>query len=124
VFNVPELNFGRRGFGFYINRFAENVMRNAMWALMAVAGAYSFSSSPAEAARVYRYCLVEAFEPGPGTCYYDTYGQCMASASGRRAYCQLNPVIAFQEQGYGQNGYGYDDQPPLRKKKRRHHHHH
>ncbi|WP_424630076.1 DUF3551 domain-containing protein [Bradyrhizobium sp. SYSU BS000235] len=100
-------------------------MRNAMWALMAVAGVYAFSSSPAEAARVYRYCLVESFAAGPGTCYYDTYGQCMASASGRRAYCQLNPIIAFQQQGYRQNGYGYDDQPPpVRKKKRRHHHYH
>ena len=101
-------------------------MRSAIWALMAVAGAvgaYGFSSSPAEAARVYRYCLVEAFEAGPGTCYYDTYGQCMASASGRRAYCQLNPIIAFQQQGSGQYGYGYDDQPrPVKKKKRRHHH--
>lgn len=99
-------------------------MRNVIWALMAVAGAYAFSSSPAEA-RVYRYCLVEGFEPGPGTCYYDTYGQCTASASGRRAYCQLNPVIAFQQQGYGQYGYGNDGQPaPVKKKKRRHHHHH
>ena len=100
-------------------------MRNAIWALMAVAGAYAFSSSPAEA-RVYRYCLLEANEAGPGTCYYDTYGQCMASASGRRAYCQLNPIIAFQQQGqgYGQYGYGYDDQPPpMKKKKRRHHRH-
>jgi hypothetical protein len=93
------------------------MMRNAVLALMALAGAYAFSSAPAEA-RVYRYCLLEGFEPGPGTCYYDTYGQCMASASGRRAYCQLNPVIAFQQQQYGQSGYGYDDQPRPRKKRR------
>ncbi|MEH2513026.1 hypothetical protein V1291_004380 [Nitrobacteraceae bacterium AZCC 1564] len=97
-------------------------MRNAIWALIAVAGAYAFTSSPAEAARVYPYCLVEAFEAGPGTCYYDSYAQCMASASGRRAYCQLNPIVAFQQQGYGQYGYGYDDQPPpVKKKKRRPH---
>jgi hypothetical protein len=92
-------------------------MRNAIWALMAVAGAYAFAPSPAEA-RVYRYCLLQGGEAGPGTCYYDSYGQCMASASGRRAYCQLNPIIAFQEQGYGQYGYGYDDQPPPPRKKR------
>lgn len=125
MFNIPELSFRRRGFTFDVNPFAENVMRNAIWALMAMAGAYAFSSSPAEAARIYRYCLVEAFAAGPGTCYYDTYGQCMASASGRRAYCQLNPIIAFQQQGqgYGQYGYGYNDQPrPVKKKKRRHHH--
>jgi hypothetical protein len=96
------------------------MMRNVIWALMVVAGAYALGSSPAEA-KDYRYCLVEGFQPGPGTCYYDTYGQCMASASGRRAYCQLNPIFAFQQQQYG---YGYNDQPrPVKKKKHRYHHH-
>jgi Protein of unknown function (DUF3551) len=113
------------GFSFYVNTFAENTMRNAIWALMVVAGAYAFGLSPAEAARVYPFCLIEGGEPGPGTCYYDSYAQCMASASGRRAYCQLNPIVAFQQQGYGQQyGYGYDDQPPpVKKKKHRHYNH-
>lgn len=73
-------------------------MRNALLAAMALAGV-AFGTGSAEA-REYRYCLVEGgFASGPGTCYYSTYAQCMASASGRRAYCQVNPLFAFAEQG-------------------------
>ena len=72
-------------------------MRNAIFAALALAGVAVFGSGSAEA-RDYRYCLNENSQPGPGTCYYDTYAQCMASASGRRAYCQLNPIYAFAEQ--------------------------
>ncbi len=73
-------------------------MRNAVIAALALAGAAFVSTGSAEA-RDYRYCLVEGgYATGPGTCYYDTYAQCMASASGRRAYCQVNPVFAFAEQ--------------------------
>ncbi|MBS4002283.1 MULTISPECIES: DUF3551 domain-containing protein [unclassified Afipia] len=73
-------------------------MRKALLAAMALAGMAVFGTGSAEA-RDYRYCLVEGFAAGPGTCYYDNYAQCMASASGRRAYCQVNPVFAFAEQG-------------------------
>lgn len=69
-------------------------MRNAFLALAALAGVFALGTGEASA-REYRFCLVESNEPGPGTCYYNTYAQCMASASGRRAYCQLNPVFAF-----------------------------
>lgn len=72
-------------------------MRKVILAAFAVTGALVFGSGQADA-RTYRYCLVEGFEPGPGTCYYDTYAQCMASASGRRAYCQVNPFVSFAEQ--------------------------
>lgn len=72
-------------------------MRNALFAALAVASVAVFGVGSAEA-RDYRYCLVEGFQAGPGTCYYNTYAQCMASASGRRAYCQVNPVFAFAEQ--------------------------
>lgn len=72
-------------------------MRNALLAVLAVAGVAVFGSGSAEA-RDYRYCLNENAQPGPGTCYYNTYAQCQASASGRRAYCYLNPIFAFAEQ--------------------------
>ena len=71
-------------------------MRNAILALAVVAGAFAMGSGSASA-REYRFCLIENAQPGPGTCYYNTYAQCMASASGRRAYCQLNPIFAFAE---------------------------
>lgn len=91
-------------------------MRNALLAALAVAGVAVAGAGSAEA-RDYRYCLVEGgFASGPGTCYYNTYAQCMASASGRRAYCQVNPVFAFAEQGrpvkprkvYRERRYYYD----------------
>ncbi len=72
-------------------------MRNALMALAAFAGVLALGSGSASA-KEYRYCLVESNEAGPGTCYYNTYAQCAASASGRRAYCQLNPVFAFAAQ--------------------------
>jgi hypothetical protein len=74
-------------------------MRKALLAVVALAGIAMFGTGSAEA-RDYRYCLVEGrYATGPGTCYYDTYAQCMATASGLRAYCQVNPVFAFAEQG-------------------------
>lgn len=95
-------------------------MRNALLAVLALTGVAAFSTGSAEAAP-YRYCLVEGFMAGPGTCYYNTYGQCMMSASGRRAYCQLNPVYAFAEQGrYAEPG----TRVVKPRKVRRHHRHH
>ena len=57
-------------------------MRNALIAALALAGAAALGTGSAEA-RDYLYCLVEGgFGSGPGTCYYNTYAQCQASASG------------------------------------------
>ena len=75
-------------------------MRNALLAFAALAGVLAFNAGSAQA-REYRFCLLQGWEPGPGTCYYDNYAQCMASASGRNAYCQENPRFAFARQ------YGY-----------------
>ena len=74
-------------------------MRNALLAFAALLGVLALNAGTANA-RDYRFCLQVGWEPGPGTCYYDTYAQCMASASGRNAYCQENPKFAFARQ-YG-----------------------
>jgi hypothetical protein len=34
----------------------------------------------------------------PGDCSYTSYNQCMASASGRALYCNVNPRVAFGQQ--------------------------
>ena len=34
----------------------------------------------------------------PGDCSYQTYEQCMASASGRGVYCNVNPRAALNQQ--------------------------
>jgi hypothetical protein len=48
-----------------------------------------------------RYCLQGRIWGWPGNCLFSTYSQCMATASGTNAYCDLNPVYAFREwKGY------------------------
>jgi len=63
---------------------------------LTVAAAALVSARPAEA-RDYKYCLYEYNDPA-GDCYYSTYAQCAASASGRVAYCNINPRYAFAQQ--------------------------
>jgi len=75
-------------------------MRNAMLALLALSAATAATtvgSSPA-AAYDYPYCLQGRGLGVPGECSYATYDQCMASASGRSLYCNVNPRVAFGQQ--------------------------
>jgi hypothetical protein len=78
-------------------------MRNAMLALLAVAaaGAAALAGAGPAAARDYPYCVRGGGYGYPGDCSYTTYAQCQASASGRRAYCDVNPLFAFGEQRRG-----------------------
>ena len=75
-------------------------MRNAMLALLALSAATvatAVGSSPA-AAYDYPYCLQGRGIGIPGDCSYTSYNQCMASASGRALYCNVNPRAAFGQQ--------------------------
>jgi hypothetical protein len=57
-------------------------------------------ASSAAQARDYPYCIKgEYYESGTGDCSFDTYQQCLATASGRRAYCDVNPFYRFPEDG-------------------------
>jgi hypothetical protein len=75
-------------------------MRKAMLAMMTVlaAGAATFIGSAPAAAYDYPYCLQGRGVGIPGDCSYATYAQCMASASGRALYCNINPRVAFGQQ--------------------------
>ena len=73
-------------------------MRNvklAMLALLAAGAAAMADVSPAAAAFDYPWCITEGGWGYPGECSYQTYAQCLASASGRRVWCQVNPRFAF-----------------------------
>jgi Protein of unknown function (DUF3551) len=75
-------------------------MRNAMLAILALSAATVATvagSSPA-AAYDYPYCLQGRGIGIPGECSYTSYSQCMASASGRALYCNVNPRVAFGQQ--------------------------
>lgn len=66
----------------------------AALALVSAASAVIAGSTPA-AAFDYPYCLQGKQTGIPGECAYSSYAQCMASASGRDAYCAINPRVAF-----------------------------
>jgi hypothetical protein len=72
-------------------------MRNAMLAILALsaAGATTLAGSGPAAAYDYPYCIQGGGFGIPGDCSYQSYAQCMASASGRLVYCNVNPRVAF-----------------------------
>jgi hypothetical protein len=72
-------------------------MRHAMLvisALLAAGAAMTVGSAPAVAFD-YPYCLQGRDMGIPGDCLYRSYDECMAAASGRAAYCNINPRVAF-----------------------------
>jgi hypothetical protein len=76
-------------------------MRTVLLAIAAGAVAALFNVGAAQAQN-YPFCLVSG--PGPGDCKYDTYEQCLATASGTGKYCQPNYWLP---QNRGAPGYGY-----------------
>ena len=75
-------------------------MRKSTLAILAslAAGAAMLAASGPAAAYDYPYCLQGRGIGIPGECAYQTYAQCMASASGRALYCNINPRVAFGRQ--------------------------
>jgi hypothetical protein len=78
----------------------ETTMRKAILALMTVlaAGAATFTCAAPAAAYDYPWCAQGRGVGIPGDCMYQTRAQCMASASGRNLYCNINPRVAFGQQ--------------------------
>ena len=78
-------------------------MRKVLLAMtaLAAAGIATLSTSVPAAAYDYPWCVVARGWGYPGDCSYQTYAQCMASASGRYAYCNVNPYVAFARQRRG-----------------------
>jgi hypothetical protein len=68
-----------------------------MWksplAISTLVASVALLSSPAVAQGA--FCLRRSDEAGPGTCYYRSYGQCRAAASGINGYCYRNPRVAY-----------------------------
>jgi hypothetical protein len=61
---------------------------------------------PAQA-QEYPYCL-QGRETGiPGDCNYRSYRECMASASGRNAFCGRNPRFAYDGRPRWHRGHDY-----------------
>ena len=82
-------------------------MRKTILTVVALSGAAivtTITSGPA-AAYDYPLCVQGRGVGIPGDCSYQTYGQCMASASGRNVYCNINPRVAFGRAPYGRGPY-------------------
>ncbi|HEY0850507.1 MAG TPA: DUF3551 domain-containing protein [Bradyrhizobium sp.] len=83
-------------------------MRKTVLAVMTLlaAGAVSLAGSAPAAAFDYPYCLQGRGVGIPGDCSYPSYEACMAAASGRALYCNINPRVAFgQQQRRAPRGY-------------------
>jgi hypothetical protein len=78
-------------------------MRNAMLAMAALlAAAAATIAGPTPAAAIdYPWCIQGGGWGIPGDCSYRSYAECMATASGRRVYCNINPRVAFGRQRHG-----------------------
>jgi Protein of unknown function (DUF3551) len=83
-------------------------MRNTTLAIavLLTAGAATLAGPTPAAAIDYPYCVQGRGVGIPGDCSYQSYAQCMASASGRGLYCNINPRVAF---GRERRGRAYRD---------------
>jgi hypothetical protein len=70
-------------------------------ATIAVGGAMAMAASGPAAAYDYPWCAQGKGFGIPGECSYQSYGQCMASASGRNLSCNVNPRVAFDRSRRG-----------------------
>lgn len=70
-------------------------MHRVLFAGLSAIAALSAAGSTPAAARDYPYCLQGRIWGYPGNCQFYSYEQCMATASGTDAYCDINPRFAF-----------------------------
>jgi hypothetical protein len=69
------------------------MMRNLLLSVAAVGALAFIGLTPSPVlARDYPFCIKGAdYDSAIGDCSFSTYEQCLATASGRRAYCDVNP---------------------------------
>jgi Protein of unknown function (DUF3551) len=81
-----------------------------MMLALSAAGVATLATSAPAAAYDYPWCVQGRGVGVPGDCSYQSYGQCMASASGRGLYCNANPRAALNHlpQRRVPRGYYYD----------------
>ena len=72
-------------------------MRNLLLAAAALGALASAGMTPSPVqARDYPFCIKGAdYDSSLGDCSFDSYQQCLATASGRRAYCDTNPFYVY-----------------------------
>ena len=82
-------------------------MRHIVVAVLAASGLAMFGAVPAEAVGTrHPFCLQGQEYPGLSYCTFDSYGQCMATASGRHLTCIANP---YYYAGQSDDPYAYQN---------------
>jgi hypothetical protein len=77
------------------NASKEIFMRSIIVTVLAACGLALCGTLPAEAVGTrHPFCLQGDEYPGLSSCTFDSYGQCMATASGRFLTCVANPYFA------------------------------
>jgi hypothetical protein len=88
-----------RGGGKAIGVDAKEIsMRHVMLGLFGLlsAGAVTMAGTGSAAAFDYPFCIQGGEMGIPGDCSYPSYEACLATASGRNVYCNINPRVAFR----------------------------
>jgi uncharacterized protein DUF3551 len=82
--------------------FGERMMRKLFLATMAfIAVASIWMAAAPVLARDYPFCIKgQGYITPTGDCSFDTYEQCLATASGRRNYCDVNPYFHDPSKSY------------------------
>jgi hypothetical protein len=80
-------------------------MPRALWALPVAALVFALAPMSAMA-RDFPFCIKGCdFGGSRGDCSFVSYQQCLATASGRDAYCDVNPYFNASADGqFGQSG--------------------
>jgi hypothetical protein len=71
--------------------------------IMLAGGAAAIAGAGPAAAYDYPWCVTGGGFGYPGDCSYRSYAQCTASASGRRAWCNINPRAAYGRVPHGRH---------------------
>jgi len=73
-------------------------MRNVLMATLVGGVLATVGMMPDASAREYPFCIKgDIYASSTGDCSFDTYQQCLATASGRRAYCDANPFYGDRD---------------------------
>jgi hypothetical protein len=76
----------------FMHNITRSIARGTALLALALGASTMLGSAPANAYGVrHAFCIQGDEYPGLSTCTFDTYAQCLASASGRNLYCIANP---------------------------------
>jgi hypothetical protein len=86
---------GGKAFGIDAEKMNMRHMMLGLFGLLSASAVTMAGTGPA-AAFDYPFCIQGGEFGVPGDCSYPSYEACLATASGRNVYCNINPRVAFR----------------------------